>query len=65
MKSNFSILVAVFIIIETLICSYGWGRLMVEKAVNSSLSSTLEDVQSTCRQYEDEIGELYKLLGDN
>lgn len=65
MKNSFRILVAIFIVVETLVGSYGWGRFIAEKAINSNLSSTLEDVQSTCRQYEDEIGELYKLLEDN
>ena len=53
------------LLLQSFVGFYGWGRFFAEKANNEQLRNRLEDVQSTCREYESEIVELYKKLGGN
>lgn len=55
--------VTLIIFAQSFVGYYGWGKYMGEKAKCEQLSARLEDVQSTCREYEKEIVELYKKLG--
>lgn len=62
MAKTFKGLIVALLVVQALVGSYGWGRFVSERATNNQLRSTLEDVQSTCRGYENEIMELYKQL---
>lgn len=62
MTKTFKRVAVALLIIQAFAGSYGWGRFISEKAINDQLRSTLEDVQSTCTEYENEISELYKQL---